>query len=129
VINEGRIEQIGTPDQLYDSPANDFVMSFLGPVTRLRGELIRPHDIDVFTSAGVLGAVAGQVTRMLRVGFEVRLTVRPLGEPTNLADEVTVVLTRSHARELGLDVGSRVWLAANRGASAVPTMAPATEAV
>jgi sulfate/thiosulfate transport system ATP-binding protein len=129
VINEGRIEQIGTPDQLYDSPANDFVMSFLGPVTRLRGELIRPHDIDVFTSAGVLGAVAGQVTRMLRVGFEVRLTVRPLGEPTDLADEVTVVLTRSHARELGLDVGSRVWLAANRGASAVPTMAPATEAV
>ena len=33
VINDGRIEQIGTPDQLYDEPANDFVMSFLGPVT------------------------------------------------------------------------------------------------
>jgi len=129
VINDGRIEQIGTPDQLYDAPANDFVMSFLGPVTRLRGELIRPHDIDVFTSAGVLGAVAGQVTRVLRVGFEVRLTVRPLGEPTDLADEVTVVLTRSHARELGLEVGSRVWLSANRGASVVPQMAPATEAV
>jgi sulfate transport system ATP-binding protein len=129
VINEGRIEQIGTPDELYDAPANDFVMSFLGPVTRLRGELIRPHDIDVYTSAGVLGAVAGQVTRMLRVGFEVRLTVRPVGEPTDLADEVTVVLTRSHARGLGLDVGSRVWLSANRGASAVPQMAPATEAV
>jgi len=128
VINEGRIEQIGTPDQLYDAPANDFVMSFLGPVTRLRGELIRPHDIDVYTSAGVLGAVAGQVTRMLRVGFEVRLTVRPVGEPTDLADEVAVVLTRSHARGLGLDVGSRVWLSANRGASAVPQMAPATEA-
>ena len=31
VINDGRIEQIGTPDQLYDQPANDFVMSFLGP--------------------------------------------------------------------------------------------------
>jgi sulfate/thiosulfate transport system ATP-binding protein len=137
VINAGRIEQIGTPDELYDAPANDFVMSFLGPVTRLRGELIRPHDIDVFTSAGVLGAVAGQVTRMVRVGFEVRLTVRPLGEPTDLAGEVTVVLTRSHARELGVDVGSRVWLAPNRGASVVPEMAPqmapqmapATEAV
>ena len=48
VINDGRIEQIGTPDQLYDEPANDFVMSFLGPVTRLRGQLVRPHDIDVF---------------------------------------------------------------------------------
>ena len=47
VINDGRIEQIGSPDQLYDEPANDFVMSFLGPVTTLDGHLIRPHDIDV----------------------------------------------------------------------------------
>jgi sulfate/thiosulfate transport system ATP-binding protein len=132
VINDGRIEQVGTPDQLYDAPANDFVMSFLGPVTRLRGELIRPHDIDVFTSSGVLGAVPGEVTRMLRVGFEVRLHVRPLESAAAAgddADEVTVVLTRSHARELGVDVGSRVWLAANRGATAVPQMSPATEAV
>ncbi len=30
VINEGRVEQIGTPDQLYDEPANSFVMGFLG---------------------------------------------------------------------------------------------------
>src|ERR1700761_3569060 len=42
VINNGRIEQIGSPDDLYDSPANDFVMSFLGPVTKLGGRLIRP---------------------------------------------------------------------------------------
>jgi sulfate/thiosulfate transport system ATP-binding protein len=131
VINDGRIEQVGTPDQLYDAPANDFVMSFLGPVTRLRGELIRPHDIDVFTSSGVLGAVPGEVTRMLRVGFEVRLHVRPVDSAAagDDADEVAVVLTRSHARELGVDVGSRVWLAANRGATAVPQMAPANEAV
>src|ERR1700709_2492509 len=50
VINQGRIEQIGSPDDLYDTPANDFVMSFLGPVTRLNGDLIRPHDIDVVAS-------------------------------------------------------------------------------
>src|SRR4051794_20784274 len=62
VINEGRIEQIGTPDDLYDRPANDFVMGFLGPVTKLGDRLVRPHDLDLFTSAGVLGAVAGQVT-------------------------------------------------------------------
>ena len=35
IINEGRVEQVGTPDQLYDEPANDFVMSFLGEVTSL----------------------------------------------------------------------------------------------
>ena len=45
VINEGRVEQIGSPDDLYDRPANDFVMRFLGPVTTLGGRLVRPHDL------------------------------------------------------------------------------------
>src|SRR3954463_1169042 len=40
VINEGRVEQVGTPDQLYDEPAGEFVMSFLGPVTTLQGHLV-----------------------------------------------------------------------------------------
>ncbi len=52
VINDGRIEQVGTPDQLYDEPASDFVMSFLGPVTTLHGLLVRPHDIEVSTTPG-----------------------------------------------------------------------------
>ena len=68
VINEGRVEQIGTPDELYDEPANDFVMSFLGPVTRLDGELVRPHDIDVFTSGEVAGAMAGEGTSIVGGG-------------------------------------------------------------
>jgi sulfate/thiosulfate transport system ATP-binding protein len=122
VINDGRIEQVGSPDQLYDEPANDFVMSFLGPVTRLSGRLIRPHDIDVRTSAAGIGAstMAGEVVRLLRVGFETRLTVRPSAGGD--AEQVTVVLTRSHARELDLDVGSRVWLAPNRGATTMPVV-------
>ncbi len=117
VINEGRIEQIGTPDQLYDEPANDFVMSFLGPVTRLHGTLIRPHDIELLDHDGVLGATAGVVTRLVRVGFEVRLTVRTDDNPA-----VAVVLTRAEARGLGIDAGSPVWLYPNRGASTVPVM-------
>ena len=132
VINEGRIEQIGSPDDLYDAPANDFVMSFLGPVTRLDGQLIRPHDIEVATSEAP-DATAGEVTRMLRVGFEVRLAVRPVTGPAPVPDasaevaapgqegEVTVVLTRSHARGLGVDVGSRVWLSPHRGATVAPS--------
>jgi sulfate transport system ATP-binding protein len=124
VINDGRIEQIGAPDDLYDAPANDFVMGFLGPVTHLDGRLIRPHDIDV-TTADVPSSVSGEVVRLLRVGFEVRLTVRPIGSAQSShevaapgeEDEVTVVLTRSHARELALEPGSKVWLSPNPGAT------------
>ena len=47
VIAKGRVEQSGTPDQLYDAPANEFVMTFLGPVTRLQGSLVRPHDLEL----------------------------------------------------------------------------------
>ncbi|HET7690613.1 MAG TPA: sulfate ABC transporter ATP-binding protein [Nocardioidaceae bacterium] len=115
VINNGRIEQIGTPDELYDAPANDFVMSFLGPVTSLGGRLIRPHDIDVLDSDGVLGAVPGVITRLTRVGFEVRLSIRTDDDP-----DVLVTLTRSHAR--GLEQGAKIWLVANKGALTVPVM-------
>ena len=47
VINDGRIEQIGSPDELYDAPANEFVMRFLGPVTQLGPDLVRPHDVEL----------------------------------------------------------------------------------
>ncbi|PRC62224.1 sulfate ABC transporter ATP-binding protein, partial [Mycobacterium sp. ITM-2017-0098] len=43
----GRIEQVGSPSDVYDSPANAFVMSFLGAVASLNGVLVRPHDIRV----------------------------------------------------------------------------------
>ena len=93
VINEGRIEQIGTPDELYDEPANDFVMRFLGPVTHLGGDLVRPHDIELEASPRLAGGVEGTISRMVRVGFEVRLTVLTVD-----GDEVSVVVTRTHAR-------------------------------
>src|SRR5918993_608259 len=66
VINDGRIEQIGTPDELYDQPANDFVMSFLGPVTQLGGTLVRPHDIDLRDNNGTAGSVPGVISRITR---------------------------------------------------------------
>ena len=75
VINEGRVEQIGTPDELYDEPANDFVMRFLGPVTQLGDRLVRPHDLQLRTRPAAEDGVPGQVTRIARVGFEVRVEV------------------------------------------------------
>jgi sulfate transport system ATP-binding protein len=118
VINEGRVEQIGSPDQLYDAPANDFVMGFLGEVTRLGGQLIRPHDIDLSLAPLSAGAVEGQISRLLRVGFEVRVTVL-----TDDGEEVVVVLSRSHARSLRLETGATVWLAPAEGALSVPSLA------
>src|SRR5207247_9070233 len=47
VLNEGRIEQVGSPRELYDAPANEFVMSFVGPVNRLGDTFVRPHDVEV----------------------------------------------------------------------------------
>jgi len=103
VINDGRIEQVGTPDELYDEPANEFVMSFLGPVTRLGGELVRPHDLDVhLTDPG--DGHRGVVTRMVRVGFEVRAEVDVDGHT------VQVVHTRAEARNLGLREGLELWV-------------------
>ncbi|HWM75289.1 MAG TPA: sulfate ABC transporter ATP-binding protein [Nocardioides sp.] len=117
VINEGRVEQIGTPDQLYDKPANDFVMGFLGQVTRLGDVQLRPHDIEVSTAPGQAGAVTGRITRQLRVGFEVRLVVT-----TDTGDDVQVVLTRTHQRSMELEEGVRVWLTPAVGAITVPAM-------
>lgn len=120
VINDGRVEQIGTPDELYDAPANDFVMSFLGPTTEIDGELYRPHDIDVFTHPGVAGSLPARIVRELRVGFEVRLTVELLDAAH---EEITVTVTRAHQRSLGLAVDQDVWLAPTRAASPVTARA------
>ncbi len=118
VINEGRVEQVGTPDQLYDEPANDFVMGFLGDITKLNGVMLRPHDVHLSLVPQLAGAAEGTVSRLLRVGFEVRATVL-----TDDGDDVTVVLTRTHARQLGLETGARVWVTPASGATVVPSMA------
>lgn len=120
VINEGRVEQVGSPDQLYDEPANDFVMGFLGETTRLGGVLLRPHDVHLSLTPDDAGADEGTISRVLRVGFEVRVTVL-----TDDGDEVNVLLTRTHARQLGLEPGTRVWVSAVSGATTVPSAAAA----
>jgi sulfate transport system ATP-binding protein len=105
VINDGLVEQVGTSDELYDAPANDFVMSFLGPVTRLGGRLVRPHDLAVSRLADP-GSVAGTVQRVVKLGFEVRLDVA-------VGDEVVwVQLTRADAQALDLQEGENVHVRA-----------------
>ncbi len=113
VINEGRIEQIGTPDDLYDRPASEFVLSFLGPVTRLGGTLIRPHDIDI-TRYEHAATATGRITRWTRVGFEIRLEVTP--DDVLHPDPVQVIVNRTEATALQLHEGAQVWLRPRVGA-------------
>jgi sulfate transport system ATP-binding protein len=112
VIAGGTVQQVGPPDELYDAPANDFVMSFLGPVTRLGGEVVRPHDIDLVATAGP-DTVAATVVRVVRLGFEVRVDLLIEGE------EAWVQLTRSTAERLNLAEGASVY--ARRIVSATST--------
>ena len=117
VMNRGKIEQVGTPAEVFEHPANDFVMRFLGETTDLAGRTVRPHDIEVSMQPGELGATQGTVTRILRVGFEVRVTVT-----TEDGSDVLVSMTRTLARNIGVTEGAKVWLTAAKGATTVPVM-------
>jgi len=117
VINDGRIEQVGSPDQLYDEPASDFVMDFLGEVTQLGDVRLRPHDIEISRAPDLAGSTAADILRMTRIGFEVRLVVG-----TEDGREVSVVSTRAHTRSLGLEEGERIWITPSSGAATVPAM-------
>ena len=117
VINEGRVEQIGTPDELYDKPANDFVMGFLGPVTRLGGSLVRPHDLELRSSDPGAGAHAGVVEKVTRIGFEVRVQVR-VGR-----EDVHVTIPRTQFQTLGVDTGDDVWVRVALGAPTLENLA------
>jgi sulfate transport system ATP-binding protein len=117
VINDGRIEQVGTPDSLYDEPANDFVMGFLGEVTQLGEVRLRPHDIEISRNPDLAGSTSADILRLTRVGFEVRLVAG-----SEEGQEISVVTTRAHARALDLDEGQRVWLTPSNGAATVPAM-------
>jgi sulfate/thiosulfate transport system ATP-binding protein len=104
VINNGRIEQVGSPDELYDEPANEFVMGFLGPVSRLGATLVRPHDL-VLSPEPADGGLEAQVARVVYLGFEVRVELEVArGAP------LSVQLTKAEADELELAAGDIVYV-------------------
>ena len=119
VLNEGRVEQAGAPRELYEEPAGEFVMGFLGPVTLLGGRLVRPHDVAL-SHAPADGAVEAMVARVAHLGFEVRAELVAVG-----GEPVEVQLTRAEADELELAEGDIVWA---RWAARGPSAAAALEA-
>jgi sulfate transport system ATP-binding protein len=104
VMDHGRIEQVGGPLELYDNPANRFVMGFLGPVSQIGDALVRPHDIRL-EAEEIGNARPGTVTRIVHLGFEVRVEVE-LEDTGPIAAQVT----RHDAERLGLAEGRQVWV-------------------
>ncbi|MEV7808854.1 TOBE-like domain-containing protein [Microbispora sp. NPDC088329] len=109
VLAGGEVVQAGSPGEVYDNPANPFVMRFLGPVTEIGGSLVRPHDIEI-SQDPVEGGSPAVVSRVVRLGFEVRVEVEIGGH------EAWVQVTREQADRLGLGPGDTVHLRPMPGA-------------
>ena len=122
VINHGKVEQVGGPNDLYDRPANEFVMEFLGPVTRLDGRLVRPHDIDIYDQAQP-DTVAARVDRLQRVGFEVRADLYA-GDSA-----FWVQLTPGQVDSLDLAADSEVWVRPAQGAATIVSSRRSAEVI
>ena len=120
VMNQGRIEQVGTPAEIYDNPASAFVMSFIGPVNVLPSTsrifqdggfdstnpeiFLRPHDVIVETSPNGASAKA-RVTRVIHLGWEIQaeLTLED-------GQVVTAHLSRERFKELKLEPQQWVYV-------------------
>jgi sulfate/thiosulfate transport system ATP-binding protein len=120
VMNQGKIEQIGTPAEIYDHPANPFVMSFVGEVNVLPHNspifdhtyqansashfFVRPHDFEIFTTPQ-RQSVSAKVQRITHLGWEIQLEL-VLGDRS----AVTAHLNREEFARLSLQTEQNVYL-------------------
>jgi sulfate transport system ATP-binding protein len=108
VVNHGRVEQVGTPRELYEAPANEFVMSFVGPVNRIGDSYVRPRDLSLALEPSG-DAREAMVERVVHLGFEVRVElVRDDGQ------HLLAQLTQEEAEALELERGLIVYVRPSR---------------
>ena len=108
VMSNGRIEQVGSPRDVYENPANEFVMSFVGEAHRVDGTLVRPHDLELTLQPNGTTRNA-TIERIVHFGFDVRVDlVRDDDE------RLSVQITRDHAEQLGLTSGQIVYVRPTR---------------
>jgi sulfate transport system ATP-binding protein len=136
IFNHGKVEQIGSPDEVYNKPANPFVLGFLGHVNVFEGRLsagtaqlsdgtkvemgeaadgdvsayVRPHELDVVDKKPAEGGTEATVAWVHRAGAAVKVELRVEGRVTLLMVE----LPRERAAELNLKVGETVWAVAKQ---------------
>ena len=104
VMSHGHIEQVGSPREIYDRPASEFVMGFVGPVSRVGSRLVRPHDVSLSVTPRD-GAIEAMVDRVIHLGFEVRVELA-LSDGSKTRAQVT----RAQAQELELTAGDIVYV-------------------
>ncbi|QEM69099.1 sulfate ABC transporter ATP-binding protein [Geobacter sp. FeAm09] len=123
VMNKGRIEQAGTPDLVYDHPANPFVLNFLGNVNLFHGRLnqpgaglhesdenavsyVRSHDIEIERSPQDSTALKAEIRHIQKLGPSVRVTlaIDATGE------FIEAELTRDVFKNLGLQQDEAVFV-------------------
>jgi sulfate transport system ATP-binding protein len=105
VMHEGRVEQVGTPEEVYEHPASEFVYRFLGDVNLFHGRLVRPHDVELARTAHET-SVPATVRHVRTWGAVVRLELDPLDE----GETIDVEVPRERYQELGLRKGDRVYV-------------------
>jgi sulfate/thiosulfate transport system ATP-binding protein len=119
VLNDGRVEQVGSPRELYEQPANEFVMTFVGPVNRLGETYVRPHHVELSLWREPEAAEA-MVERVVHLGFEVRVElVRDDGQ------HLLAQVTQEEAEQLELERGQIVYVRPSRETVFVPPSAAA----
>jgi sulfate/thiosulfate transport system ATP-binding protein len=112
IMNQGRIEQVGTPTEVYDNPANAFVYEFLGDVNLFHERIdsargaayVRPSELEIARRADAHGAVAATIRYIGSAGPVVRLELARLDDGSLLDAEIT----RERYRELDLKIGDQV---------------------
>ena len=108
VMNHGRVEQTGSARELYDDPANEFVMSFVGPVNRVGDGWIRPHDLELLPEGN--GATRpARVERVVHLGFEARVELA-----LEDGEELWAQMTQEEAERLALEPGARIHVRPRR---------------
>jgi sulfate transport system ATP-binding protein len=108
VLNRGRIEQVGSPTELYDHPASEFVLRFVGDATRLGDAWVRPHELELL-DVPEADAVEVLVERITPRGFDARIDL-VAADGTPLVARVT----RERLEEIELEQGQIVWARAER---------------
>jgi sulfate transport system ATP-binding protein len=122
VMNKGKIEQSGTPDEVYEHPANPFVLNFLGNVNLFHGRLnqtseqqearenavsyVRSHDIEIDRSPQDATALKAEIKHIQKLGPAVRITLDIEGN----VEFVEAELTRDVFQTLGLQQGEKVYV-------------------